>query len=195
MEPRGKWNSKYTDIIANIEERVPNERLLKLSPYLKGGSAIDIACGLGWNSFFLSGIGYKVTAVDISDVAINFVSKQAEKKRLEIRTLVADMSKGTGFHFKKDSYDLVLITYYLDRSLYSKVKDIVKMNGYLFMETFYKTGPGSKKTITEKYKLESNELLEEFKDWKILYYEECEQEGRQSIFCKKQEYPESKNRL
>lgn len=187
MEPREKWNSKYHDIVTNIEESVPNARLLKLSPYLNGGSAIDIACGLGWNSYFLSGMGYKVTAVDISDVAINFVSKQAEKKRLEIRTLCADMSKGTAFPFEIDSYDLVLITYYLDRSLFQKVKAIVKMNGYLFMETFYKAGPGSKKTITEKYKLESNELLEEFKDWKILYYEECEQEGRQSIFCQKQE--------
>jgi tellurite methyltransferase len=137
------------------------------------------------NSFYLAKIGFNVTAVDISDVAIAFVSEQAEKRGLEIRTHVADMSKGSAFAFTAETYDLAVITYYLDRSIFPHVKEIVKINGYIFMETFFKSATRGKQTISEKFKLESNELLREFKDWNILYFEECEHEGRQTILCQK----------
>jgi tellurite methyltransferase len=185
MEAKEKWDNKYQDIISSKEEREPNERLLKVTPHIKGESAIDIACGLGGNSFFLAESGFNVTALDISDVAINFVSEQAEIRGLEIRAYAADMSKGTDFPFPAESYDLAVITYYLDRSIFPQVKEMVKSKGYFFMETFFKTSVPGKKTVSEKFKLESNELLREFIDWTILFFEECEYERRQTILCKK----------
>lgn len=185
MEAKEKWNNKYQDIILNKEDREPNERILKVISHIKGESAIDIACGLGGNSFFLAESGFNVTAVDISDVAINFVSEQAEKRGLKISTHVVDMSQGSAFPFTAESYDLAVITYYLDRSIFPQVKEMVKPNGYFFMETFFKTSVQGKQTVSEKFKLESNELLREFNDWTILFFEEIEHEGRQTILCKK----------
>ncbi|MGA9226170.1 MAG: methyltransferase domain-containing protein, partial [Mesobacillus sp.] len=184
MDIREKWDNKYETKLANMNTPVPNERLLYIAPCLRGGAALDIACGLGGNSFFLAENGFNVTAVDISEVAINYVKEKAVSNGLQIKSLAADLSNPVSTLFRK-SYDLVLITYFLDRALFPKVKGMVKDKGFFFMETFYRTMEGGNQAISEKYKLESNELLKEFKDWKILYFEENEQEGRQTIFCQK----------
>lgn len=186
MDAKEKWNRKYENKISIAEEGVPNGRLLKLAPSFKGGKAIDIACGLGGNSLLLAELGFKVTAVDISDVAITCLSERAARRGLNVRSLIADITDGSSLPFQSNTFDLALMTYFLDRTLFPIVKNIVKKNGYFFMETFYKTPDGGRQSIPNKYKLESNELLEEFKDWKILFFEEDEQEGRQTIYCQKQ---------
>lgn len=184
MNTREKWDNKYETKLANMNQPVPNERLLYIAPGLRGGAALDIACGLGGNSFFLAENGFKVTAVDISEVAINYVKEKAVSNGLQIKALAADLSNPDSSLFR-ESYDLAVITYFLDRALFPKVKGMVKNKGFFFMETFYRTMESGNQAISEKYKLESNELLKEFKDWKILFFEENEQEGRQTIFCQK----------
>lgn len=185
MNPQEKWNLKYTERIADEAEREPNQRLLRLDDYLKGGKAIDIAAGLGANSFYLANKQYDVTAVDISDIAIKYIHEQAAAQRLNITALTADITKDL-WPIKKCKYDLAVITYYLDRSLFPVIKEVINDQGYLFVETFYKTRADNERKVSDHFKLESNELLKEFKEWKILFFEENEQEGRQTVFCQKQ---------
>lgn len=184
MDSQDKWNSKYKERLTNLSEPEPNERLHNLAHYLIGSTAIDIASGLGGNSFFLEEQGYEVTAVDISEVAVKFVSEQAARRRLKIKALTADLTQVPNdiFQYK---FDLAVITYYLDRMLFPFVKEMVNEKGYFFMETYYKTDGGGNQPISQQYKLESNELLKEFSEWKVLFFEENEQEGRQTIFCQK----------
>jgi tellurite methyltransferase len=184
MDSQNKWNRKYKERLKNLSEPEPNERLYNLAPYLIGRTAIDIASGLGGNSFFLAEQGYEVTAVDQSEVAVKFVSEQASRRHLKITALTADLTQGQNdiFQYK---FDLAVITYYLDRMLFPLVKEMVNEKGYFFMETYYKTDGGGNQPISQKYKLESNELLKEFSEWKVLFFEENEQEGRQTIFCQK----------
>jgi tellurite methyltransferase len=187
LDQQEKWNRKYLEKISEAKEKEANKRLKKFAPILDdGGAAIDIACGLGVNSFFLASIGYKVTALDLSDIAIKFVEEQANKRKLDIQAYTADLTDTSNFSFQSESYDLAIITYYLDRSIFPVVKEMVKIDGYVFIETYYQTGTGSRQTISDKYKLLSNELLKEFRGWRILFYEECKEEGRQTIFCQKQ---------
>ncbi|MBT2644109.1 methyltransferase domain-containing protein [Bacillus sp. ISL-41] len=162
----------------------PNRRLLNMAAYLKGGSAIDFASGLGGNSIYLAEMGYDITAVDISEVAINYVQEQAAKRGLNITAKVTDLTKERTF-LKGHKLDLAIMTFYLDRSLFPLVKQVIKDQGYLFFETFYKHKAAVNGQVSSQYKLESNELLKEFRDWKVLFFEENEQEGRQTIFCQK----------
>ncbi|MCM3567632.1 bifunctional 2-polyprenyl-6-hydroxyphenol methylase/3-demethylubiquinol 3-O-methyltransferase UbiG [Neobacillus mesonae] len=185
MDDKTKWNSKYKKRLKEFTEPVPNARLLNLSHYLKGGKALDIACGLGGNSFFLAEKNYQVEAVDLSEAAIHYVQEQARKYQFQIDTKVCDLTKWNKLNWNPSSFDLVVMTYYLDRSLFPKVKDIVKENGYLFMETFYNSPKTVGKSVSSRYKLMSKELAAEFGDWTIHFFEENEQEGRQSIFCQK----------
>nr|WP_274609509.1 methyltransferase domain-containing protein [Mesobacillus boroniphilus] len=160
----------------------PNRRLLDMAAYLNGRKAIDFASGLGGNSIYLAELGYDITAIDISDVAINYVRNQAANRKLRITAKVADLTKERS-DLTSRKYDLAVMTYYLDRSLFPLIKQAINTDGYLFFETFYKNGSAGNQHVSNQYKLESNELLKEFREWKILYFEENEQEGRQTIFC------------
>jgi tellurite methyltransferase len=184
VDARNKWNRKYMDKLTNHASPEPNKRLLGMAYYLNGKTAIDFAAGLGGNSFFLAELGYDMTAIDISDIAINYVQEQAANRGLNITTKVTDLTKERT-ELTTRRYDLAVITYYLERSLFPLVKQVIKEDGYLFFETFYKQKEAGNEGISNQYKLDSNELLKEFSEWKILYFEENEQEGRQTIFCQK----------
>ena len=186
MDSKIKWNSKHSDRIDSYNELVPNNRLKNLSAYLNGGSAIDLACGLGDNSFFLAESGYDVQALDISDIAVNYVKEQASKRQATVHPQLCDLTEWNKLNIKENSIDLLVITYYLDRQLFPYVKSIIKEKGYFFMETFYLSPDTKERTkVSDKYKLQPNELLSLFGEWQILFYEENEQEGRQSIFARK----------
>jgi tellurite methyltransferase len=183
MDSKTKWNSKYRERIHNQKQTLPNPRLVSLSSYLRGGNALDVACGLGANSQFLAGEGYKVQAVDISDVAINNLQQHAIKNNLNIQARVADLTDE--LWWLENTFDLVIMTYYLDRELFPLIKKVIKDGGYFFMETYYLSLQTENQGVSDQYKLKSKELFTEFKDWKIIFFEENEQEGWQSIFCQK----------
>lgn len=187
MDSKRKWNEKYLNQLKEDKVAKCNENLAKLSTYFSGGKAIDLACGLGGNSIFLAQLGFHVTAVDISDVAIHYVQEQAKIKNLSIEAFVSDLTSLQSLQLDDNKFDLAVITYYLDRNLFPFVTSIVRKGGYIFIETFYKTPLlGEKnKHVSDRYKLCSNELLDTFKSWQILYFEENEQEGIQTIFARK----------
>jgi tellurite methyltransferase len=184
MDTRTKWNSKHKEQLEKKKGPTANRRLEGLSLYLNGGRALDIACGLGGNSFFLAKKNYQVQAVDISDIAIAYIQDQTVKRKLSIYPQKCDLADLNKLQWQSDSFNLVVITYYLDRELFSTVKRIIAENGYFFMETYFQS-PQNDQKISNQYKLRPQELLSEFEDWKILFYEENEQEGRQTIFCQK----------
>ena len=78
---RQKWNQKYQGqgLIRMGEEPSSwlkdHQELLQQQPK---GPALDLACGNGRNSFFLIKQGFSVDAVDISDVAIDWLKGKAE---------------------------------------------------------------------------------------------------------------------
>lgn len=185
MKDKDKWNQKYKERMKKYEETSPNNRLINLTSYLKGGDALDLACGLGRNSLFLAQLSYQVQAFDISDVAVNYLREIAAKQNLPITAQAYDLTKLEDLGLENNVFDLVIITYYLDRQLFSKVKTIVKEKGYFFMETFYESPQNEKLNISNQFKLQPQELLHEFREWKILYFEEYEFEGRQTIFCQR----------
>jgi len=186
MNIKDKWNLKHTDRITKLKEPQPNPRLKKLASYFKeGGTALDIACGLGGNSLFLAGMNNQVEAIDISDVAINYVQEQAAKDNLSVQPRVTDLTDLDTLNWPNNPFDFIVMSYYLDRSLFPVVKNVLKDCGYFFMETYYQSPYSEEQGVSEQYKLKSNELLAEFGDWKVLYFEENEQEGWQSIFCQK----------
>ncbi|MGJ7913236.1 class I SAM-dependent methyltransferase [Neobacillus sp. LXY-1] len=182
MDSKLKWNSKYKQKLEQLEKLEPNLQIKRVTNYLRGGTALDLACGLGGNSVFLARLNYQVQAIDISEEAIQFLQQKAENENLSIVPVVKDLTEWKDINQK---YDLVVIMYYLDRLLFPRVKTIIKENGYFFMETYYQVPNHLNNGISDQYKLKSKELLEVFKDWNVILFEENELEGRQTIFCQK----------
>lgn len=185
MDSKSKWDRKHTDRLHHNKQSTPNIRLKYLTPYLTGGSAVDFACGLGENSLFLAKLNFNVQAFDISSIAVNYLTEQVKKHNLPVQALVADLTQWKELDLLESSIDLVVITYYLDRQIFPFIKSMIKENGYFFMETFYLSRDNMQNNVSDQYKLHPNELLKEFASWHILYYEEHEQEGRQTIFARK----------
>jgi tellurite methyltransferase len=185
LDSQNKWNRKYKERLDSFDVPEANARLKNLSQYLNGGTALDIACGLGANSVFLAEIGYHVEALDLSDVAINYVNELSKLHQLSVSPCLCDLTDWRNLNVNDNSVDLVVITYYLDRSIFPFVKASIRENGYFFMETFYLSPQTEQQNVSDQYKLRPKELLTEFGDWQVLYYEENEKEGRQTIFARK----------
>ncbi|MUV36412.1 Tellurite methyltransferase [Lentibacillus sp. JNUCC-1] len=186
MNARDKWNVKHEEILKDGTKLSPNERLVSWKDYLTGGTALDLAAGLGANSTFLTGLGYEVEAWDLSDVAVRHMQLLKSQQNLSVYPIITDLENINALPSRENNYDLVISTYYLDRSLFPFMTMSLKSGGYLFFETYYKTHDESSQTpINEKFLLKPNELLEIFRGWDILYFQMNEQTTQQTIFCRK----------
>ncbi len=63
------------------------------SEQVKPSRALDLCCGVGTNPIYLAGKGFEVTALDISDKAVEYAKQQASQEAVDIDFLVADFLK------------------------------------------------------------------------------------------------------
>ncbi|CAA6826446.1 MAG: Tellurite resistance protein TehB [uncultured Sulfurovum sp.] len=144
-----RWNEKYQD------SKIPNEPISLVVEYAttsKGKQALDIACGMGRHSRYLSNNGFHVDALDISSVAISQL-----KDLPYITPQEVDFDTYT---LKDNSYDLIVCTYYLERTLFPQMIAALKAGGILIFETFLydeenERAPSNPDFILQKGELES----------------------------------------
>src|SRR5258708_26080602 len=91
------WDNMYQmpldDIPWEIEE--PPAELVELIEQgkIKGGKALDIACGTGNYSFYLARHGFNVVAVDFSKKALAIGKNNNQKFKLPVLFKFADITK------------------------------------------------------------------------------------------------------
>lgn len=68
---------------------------------------LDVSCGIGTQSLGLAGLGYEVTASDLSAESVERAKREAEARELSISFSVADMRQA--FERHGSGYDVVLI--------------------------------------------------------------------------------------
>jgi SAM-dependent methyltransferase len=88
---REKWDQRWQEK-AQAPESPPDDWLLRVLPYLpERGAALDLACGMGRNALSLAQVGYQVTAVDFSQVAIDVLRVAAARESLPVDAICADI--------------------------------------------------------------------------------------------------------
>ncbi len=187
IDDKIKWNNKYKDKPNLLKPREASEKLKSLIKYCKGKDALEIACGSGRNSIFLAKNGFDVTALDISDIAIETLDNQ---KIENIKTKVVDLENYTP---QENSYDLIVKTNYLDRDIILKLGKALRKDGVLFIETYMQHETNEKKDSNPDYLLKPKELKNFFNDeFEIIDYDEFLNENyemykmmKQSICVKK----------
>jgi SAM-dependent methyltransferase len=100
--------------------------LIQLAETLPAGSALDLASGPGRNALYLARLGWHVTAVDSSAVAIRLLLQSAHG--LAIEACRADLEREE-FAIAPHSYDLICDFFYLQRDLFEKIREGVKPGG------------------------------------------------------------------
>jgi tellurite methyltransferase len=127
---RKRWNRKYTAGEGPAHFR-PKGFLLENADLLPGGRALDVACGFGGNALYLASRDYRVDAVDVSDVGLTQAQREARHRGLQhkIQFIQADMDR---WWVPPARYDLVLVFFYLNRSLMPKLARALRPGGLLF---------------------------------------------------------------
>lgn len=163
-----KWNRIYSE---TDEQAVPALRVVAENLHLlpASGKGLELACGLAANSFAMAGRGLEMDAWDISDVAIEAVNQRAAQENISVkgepRDVVANPPEG-------ESYDVIVVTHFLDRGIAQTILDSLKPGGLLFYQTFtqtYVTLSGPKKA---DWRLADGELLSLFAPLRPLVYRE-----------------------
>ena len=132
----------------------------------KNKTALDLACGKGRHSIFLSKLGYTVIALDINmDNLNNFKEKNILK-------LCCDIENFIEWPFAKNSFDLVVVTNFLNRRIFNNIKKVIKINGYIVYETFGIGHENFGKPKNKDYLLRKNELVNLTKNFQLIIYEE-----------------------
>jgi SAM-dependent methyltransferase len=134
------------------------------------GRALDIAGGIGRHAVYLAERGWLVTLVDISDVALKQARRHAEERDVHILAEQIDLTEA---QLPASAFDLVLVFFYLERSLLSHIADALRPGGLLIYKTYTREqlkmvgGP-----THPMHLLEPNELQGAFSQLRILHYVE-----------------------
>jgi SAM-dependent methyltransferase len=133
------------------------------------GTALDLACGIGGNAFFLADKGLHVDAWDISPVVIEQVKNNIGSR--SIQATVVDINEAP---FPTKYYDVITVSRFLNRNIIPHLIGALKKEGLIFYQTFTlekaQTGGPSNPTFL----LKKSELLTLFSSLSpVIYHEEA----------------------
>jgi SAM-dependent methyltransferase len=104
---REHWNRRYASGDRHATT-APNQFLVAEVSRMAPGRALDLACGAGRNAVWLAEQGWRVTAVDFSNVGLTRARELARARRVEINWIEADVVVWTP---AARAWDLVCVLY------------------------------------------------------------------------------------
>ncbi|MGR8948924.1 MAG: class I SAM-dependent methyltransferase [Gammaproteobacteria bacterium] len=141
-----KWDAKYA-AGAYESKRYPGAYLTEHLPQIvaaletsgatKPWHALDLACGAGRNSHYLSEHGFEVDAIDISTVGLKRAAEQAPPAAQTINWIQQDLENATTNNF--GHYDLVIMMRYVNLPLLQAVTSNLKPGGFVLCENHLRT--------------------------------------------------------
>jgi len=142
---RDKWNQRYRDG-AYVARKHPSallvEWLPRLTPTGRIPKAVDIASGSGRNALHLARQGWRVWAVDISEVALALIADKAREEHLDIVCVQRDLEAGEP---RLDDiadagpFDLAVVIRYTNLPLVAALGEVLAPGGYLLVESHLQT--------------------------------------------------------
>ncbi len=103
------------------------------------GEALDIGCGNGRNTRYLSKLGFKATGIDISAQSINWAKETAfeyENVRFENKSLFDFYADANSFDLVIDSGCFHHIKPHRRENYLTKIQEYLKSDGYFLMTCF-----------------------------------------------------------
>jgi len=128
-----RWDARYAESAPSFRPHPVAEQALALD--LPGGPVADLACGPSGSALLAAAQGRRVTAVDVSRVALDLLGQEARRRGLAgLITLVrADLAT---WHPDPQGYPLVLCTGFWDPAVFAVAAGAVAPGGALGWEAF-----------------------------------------------------------
>jgi tellurite methyltransferase len=132
--------------------------------------ALDVAMGRGHHALALAHAGFRTFGIDSNLDAVRHAVAEAAAAGVIVRAWCADL---TQYPLPRRTFELVLVTRYLQRDLFPQIRDATTGGGCVIYETFTvhqrALGSGPK---SADHLLEPGELRERFEGFEVMFYEE-----------------------
>ena len=192
---RTRWNARYRERQLDL---TPAASLVALTDRLKpvgpATRALDLACGTGRNALYLAELGYEVEAWDLSEVALNQLRAEIERRaaagrRLSIVVRQVDLDRAALLRQPEllpvSRFDLIVDYYYLERALFRAIARALRPGGLLVFETVLDVEAGRARIANPDHRLARGELGAAFPGLETLEYVEDESAGRALLFARR----------
>ena|SRR6202165_824936 len=175
-DQRARWDIKYEQGLPSLTEPDPffisaYERFVNPSLPKVGvaGVALDLAGGLGRHALWLARRNWQVTVVELSDVAIAKLSQSALELNVNVDLFAGDAAE---YRFEPAQFDLIVLFYHLDRSLFPKIISALKPAGLLICKMSLRWDSDERLTTASTGPLQRNELPSLVPELDVLHHEE-----------------------
>jgi tellurite methyltransferase len=168
------WNQRYT-----VPSELPQvsyglQHYTHLIP--SSGTGLDLACGLGQNSIFLTKHGLKMNGWDYATAGLEQMAYHCSVQKVEVNQQCIDLTIAPWPHQK---FDLICVTAFLDRTLCPQILSHLKPGGILIYQTFNQVTDIAGETLSKpkrpQFLLAKGELLELFNDLEPLVYHDAQE--------------------
>ena len=161
---REHWDRRHAR--GELADAPPEPVLVSAVASMTPGRALDLACGLGRHAAFLSNLGWHVTAVDYSEIAL----EKTRERSGAVRTVLADLERGE-FVIERGAFDLIIDCCFLYRPLFPHIREGVCAGGK-FVGVLPMRDDAATKPMNPAFLVESGELLSYFWHWEIEHWRE-----------------------
>jgi SAM-dependent methyltransferase len=167
------WDRKYERGLPSLEHPDPffvtAFDSFVTSAFPLGGNALDVAGGLGRHALFLAQRKWKVTTVDISQVAIRTLGQKAQQLGVTLDMFALDAKD---YLFASNQFDLIVMFYHFDRGLTSKVLSSLKPGGVLVCKSYMMWTRYEGTAPRNLQPLKNGELLSMLPGLQVLHHQE-----------------------
>ena len=164
------WNARF--LRGEHAHDAPHAFLIKELDRLGPGEglrALDLACGTGRHSIALATRGWSVTAVDFSEAALDML--RAREPR--VHAVAADLEAGE-FEIEPNHWDLICVSFYLQRNLFAPIREGIKSGGWIAAAFPMADARAGVKAMKPDYVLQPGELRSLFEGFEVSHYAETE---------------------
>lgn len=163
---RHKWDAIY-----HKRKDITPDPALMLTRYAHllppKGLALDLACGLGGNAFFMAKQGLQVDAWDISPIAVEHINNNTKTNKVHALAIDINQAKFTPKH-----YDVIAVSRFLNRDIANALISALKPGGLLFYQTFTLEKVQTGGPSNSRFLLNKGELLSLFAPLSVVIYHE-----------------------
>lgn len=79
-----EWDERYSLLADRLPDMAPSAALIREIGDLAPGTALEIGCGLGADAVWLAARGWQVTALDVSQVALDRAAQRSREAGTEV---------------------------------------------------------------------------------------------------------------
>lgn len=159
---RHRWNERYRLRSPSFD---PAGLVVKHADLLEGGRALDLACGAGANALFLAEHGYRVDAIDLSEVALGIAQTEGRRRGVSVNWIQA---AAASLPLSGPAYDCIVVFRFLDRDVLRELPKLLNPGGLLFYESFNIRRLESRPDFNPAYLLNLGELEDWFAGLEII---------------------------